>query len=963
MGVHLGVLGVIPCHVDGRVFGVRIVYTAHVGSHFVTVNEQGNIQSGGGFGCADADRARDHAGVGAAVGFYGHAAVLALVRVSRGNVNLRRADIGVDFVVEIHHRKGARAGEIAVFGTRIDRAGNGFGVIIRAGQEVQQIHALHQVVAGHFHLDGIALAVLGLFHVQDAGVRVLVRLGGIGDQGVHAQGVHIVVPGHHALIGQQGQFVAGNLYAVPDIGFHFVVADDDSKGSAHAHAAALGHADAARANGQLALVGSFNIDLFAVDDGGFLDLSGGLGVADQHGNRPGNGGFAARAADGPGQGLGRQKTGVLPGVVLGQVGSHGHVARGGFVFHGDALDRARYLGIGFVPVDAHRHAHGNRIGIFCQGNRRAGAQGAEIALVARQNLRAVGGHDGAADAGAGNVLADRQADGGRHLHGLVLLLRTGSAQIFVAGRSGFPRRIAHRGIAALGVGGAVHILGFEHIGGKRRFFFGGLLGFLAFFVQLIIDFFAGVVLLAGSHLIIDGALGYLVDVFLGDLFAFLELLSIADHIRAHGGGHGVAHVLADAGGPDIRGALAQLGDAAEFGIDRRINDVHRHSRAHGSRSAHGKAAGVDLCIPFFFSDQQEIGLINYRLLLLRYGIPGQVLFLGDEDGITVGIVFFFRMRVHVLGREQIGEIGRRVAAVSIFGDLLGRFLRLAPVEVVFRHRGFIFFLGLFPGSAGRFGISLNAVFARGDDGGSLGHLGGQPAVQQVNGGGSVHGNILGRRLILGSGQRIGARHAGGIHLPLRLRPDVQGTGGYTAVPANGSLRAHVAVSKGERRADAHGLALAVFGLVPVGVLRRLRIFKSGFQRNGRFCLANIIGNIQLEEAVLLADADGTGLFIAIDVLIGNGHRGGQAVHLVGGQLALHLVLIYLGHFAAGDGAEVEAVFLSADGMLHKAILRFTLLYNIYVGHDNVRDRLAGHMEAVYGFRIGFVVDGNDVLRG
>ena len=956
--------------------------------HVVVIDQQRNVQARGAAGSGIAQRAGDHAGVGAAVGVHGHAAVLALFEIALDDIDFRRADPRIDLILEGEDREGAGAGELGVRAA-VDGTGNRFYIIVGAGEEVQQVHCLEQVLAGDFDLDGIALAVLGLLQVDDAGLGVFARVGGIGDQAVHAPGHLVVVDGHHLLVGEDGQLRAVDCHAVADAGFDLVLADDDREGRAYADAGALRDADAAGADGHLALVGCLHGDVLALDHGVVAHRGGGLGLAHQHGDRARDGGLAAAAADRAGQGLRRHKAGVAPGSVLREGGGDVHVAPQrlvrvfGLIVFGliIAVDGARQLGVGLVAVHADGHAHGDGVGIGGQGHGGAGAQRTEVAVVDGHDVRAVGGVDAAGHMGVGDVLADGHAHGRRHLHLLLLLLRAvrthrltdGAARAVCAGG------VVDVAVALRGVGLVLHVLRPQGVGGEGGIAAGGLrVGAvlalaIAVLVQLIVDPVArgvvrlpvtGALALVVAHVVVDRAFGHHVGLFFGSGFRGLDLVGVTLHVRAHGSGERVRLVLAAAGGGDVSLALLQGRRAEEVGRDLGADDVHGNRRAHRSLAADGEAAGVGQRLARLVRRHDQVSVFDLRFLVDRLGMLLIIFGVeGFEDLRRYDILSFVRVEVLLL----------RVLP------------RLVPVEVVLLHRHVVFLVRLFPRRSGGLRAGLQGIRAGGREDRADADLGVHAAVQQVDRRGSVDGDVLAvgaaarRSVVIAAGQRIGARHAGGLHVALRLGADLDGAGLHLAVRAQDGLGGQIAIGEGERRADTHGLTLAVGGLRGGRRARHAADAAEGRRRHGAFevhldgdrnlavCreIADVHRDEQREAAIRLADADRAGLLFVVLVLVGQGDRGRQLVQLVGDQLALQLVRVHDLHLAAGDGGKgegaVDVLIVDLGRPRHEAFLNTRRLGDVLESGVDRGDLPVGHVEAVDHLVTLGVVDHDDLF--
>ena len=739
VGIHLRGLLVIAVGSD-----VRLAREAHLGIDRVVVDQQGHVRAHA-VGSGSADRARDDAGIGAAVGVDAHAAVLALVRVlvlAAGDGDIRRAHSRVDLVVEVNHGDGTRYGS-GTLRAGIDGAADGFGVIVGAGKEVQQVNRLEQILA--LDIDADLVAVAFLLHIEHAGFGILVRAGGIGHRVVDAVGQAVILHGDHGLFGQHVQTGAGDGSAVADGGIHHIVAHNHGHGSAHAHGSALGNADAARADGHFALVHGLHCDLVRLDAGVFADPGFGFGAADQHGNGPGHGSAAAAAADRACQRLRGQQAVVLAGGVLGQVGFHGHVA----VF-ADDFSAVAHFGIGLVAVHAHRHARGDGVALGRQGHGRAGAQGAEVAFVARQHADAARRVDGTLHGGVHLMLADSQAHRRGYLYAALILVAR-HLKVLIGGAVGFASGLGNIVVGLGGIGLVADALGAHHVGGQGSLRAGLIgsrliaLGLIALRVQLLVDasgslvaafFFVGFFFL----LIEDFAAEHAVGGFFGGFLHALELVGIPLHVRAHGGGHGVGFILVDAVARDVGRAVFQLGAAREAQVHVGINDIDGDRRAHRGGLAHGEAAGPGNGFADFVGGQHEVGL-------------GRVV-----------VRFFFAL----------------FAFFALFT-----------------------FFGFF-----RF-VDQDAVLAVGGDAGVPAHASLDAALQDIQGHGSVDGNILAAVAAAVARQRIGAGHGGGFYLALSLGADGQGVGVQHAVFAQDGAGVHFAVHEGEGRAHADGAALAV----------------------------------------------------------------------------------------------------------------------------------------------------------
>ena len=1038
VGIHCRVLGIIAIHVDGGVFlggvardghrahvagGGLLRQVAHGSLHVVIVDQHRQVEADAHFGGRHAQRTRDHSGVAAAPGVDGHAAVqfldhLAVVvehldhfavlvqQLAHGHSG--RADPGADLVVEIDHRHGARHGRLGVAGRgRDDGARDGFSVIVRAGQEVQHIDSLHQIAAGDFDVNLVTAARLVLLHVEDAGVGVFVRFGGIGHQAVRAPGEGIILHGDHLLLGGQIQPVAGDGRAVANAGFHFVVAEDGGEGSADAHAGALGHADGASPDGELALVGGVNIDGPAFDPGVVGHFRGGHGVADQHGDRAGDGGLAAAAGDRARQRLGGDQAAILAGGVLGQVSGDGDVAGLAIVAHDLAADE----GVGLVAVHAHRHTHRDGVGVLRQRHGRAGTQRAEVALVARNNLRAASSLDLALHLRVGLVLADRQADRRGDLYLLASLLITALALAAVVDARakvlpglpvGLLEALARAAAASIRV--LIGVLALHHIRGERRVVLGFIavgivwVGVALFLIELVVDVAGRAVVVALTlalvlaHVVIDRAGCHVIDFIFGNSLGMLDLLGVALHVGAHRGGERIRLVLAGADGGDEGRAVLQRRLAEEIGGQLGGHDVQRHGRAHGGGAAHRKAAGlrqgdagllgghqevrvVDLWLDVLAGmrvDLQEI-LIRLRSLELGVGHHPAVLQLVQPVGGGLRGVPRFIISSEVFRRILEHVVVRQLAAVLRLDSLDSGLHCLGVHAVVGLQPLVVFAAGLFAGGRRGLRIDLDGIPAGGSDDRAGAHAGIQHVVQQAHRDGGIHRDILGlglirigrrfRRTVVGAaGQRIGTRRAGALHLAVGQRANLHGIGGDDSVIADLRAGADLAVGEREGCADTHGLALVVGSLVlGRGLLRGKRHVQLDVPF--AFLVADVPRHEQREAAVL-ADGNGAALYGAILVQIGHGGGGRQHMQVVYRHRAPQLVLAALYRFDRAARAHVlqERVFLAAgslgeqglglNGLLH-LVDRFGL-----IDHADLGDLTLGHVEAVDSIRRRGALDDN-----
>ena len=954
IGFHRSILRVVRGTDVGLLRRRILDLFADDGLDVVVIDQQRQVEAHADLGGRDAERAGDHAGVGTAARIDGHAAVqiVALcVFAARGDVDIRRADIGPDLVVERDDGNGARHGSLGIGSrARDDRARDGLGVVVGAGQEVQQVDGLQQVAAGDLDLDRVAIAVAVLLQVHDGGIGILARLGGIGDQAVSAPGSLIVLDGHHALVGQHRQLVTGDAGVVADAGRDLIVADDHGEGRADADAGALGDADAARANGELALVRGRDFDVVAFDLGAVPHRSLGRGVADQHGDRARDGRLAL-AADRTRQRLRGHQAGIAPVRVLGQVCGDGDIAlRLDAVIIGEALHFAGDVRGGLVAVHADGHAHGDGIAALGQRHGRAGAQGAEVAVVAGHDARAARGVDLAVDGGVRPVLADGNADSRGDLVLLVallallallaalalLVLRAVGAQGLVAGLAALVARFLNVRITLGGVGLVLDILGIHGIAGKRLGVTGlarlvAVFVLVGFLIQLVVDASAGlivvvvivviivivVVIVVVITIIIVTAGAVAVEGILGGLLGVLHLLGVALHIRAHGGGEGVGLVLAGAGGGDMGLAVFQRRVAHEVGDDLSIDDVHSHGRADRSAAADGEAAGLGQGLADLIRREQEIGIVDLRLNQDRF------------------------------------RSGRRYA------DLF--YLLVVSVQ-----RLLVFLLGLLPGGLGGLRVGLEGVAAGGVNGRVLADAGSDAAVQQADRRGGVQRNILGFAAVAGAvaGQRIAARRAGGLDIALGDGAHGQGAGFHGAVVAQLGFGLHIAVGQREGRADADGLALVVgcAGRRSDGRARAGGQLEVHLDGDGRIGRADIPRHEQCEPAVILPDADRARLIRAVLVLIGHGHGRGQLMQRVGNQFAVQLGRIDQLHLAAGYGVESEGVGLAARLRRGEAVHLGGALLHRLIGDGECRNVRFRHIEAIGGaFFSRRVVDHDDVL--
>ena len=577
VGIDSGVLREVTLRVDGGMLPCRIrllrdlalaafdLIVSGLGFHLLLVDQQRDIHACGSPRSRCAHGACDDPRIGSAAGIHAHVAVAACDHAAGlidrlRHLDLRRADLRVYFIVEINHREGARTGEFSG-SSGVDRTGDRFSVIVGAGQEVQQVDALYKVIAGDFDLDRIALAVRCLLHVDDAGLGIAVRIRGISDQAVHAPGIPVIVDGHHLLVGKHTETVTRHAGAVADGGLHFIVADDGGKGRAHAHAGTLRYADAARADGHLALVSRLHFNGPAVDNGVVLHLCRRFRVADKHRHRTGDSDLSAASRHGARQGLRSHQARIAALRILGQSGRDLHIPCHQFTgisFH-HACDGAGHFRIGLVAVNAHRHTHGDGVAVLCQRDCRTGSEGAEIPVVAGQDSGAQCAADHAVHTGICQMLADRHADSRSHLYLLGRLTGTVRAEGLTGGTVRFLSSALCLPVRSVGSGLVIHILRFQGVGRYRGILAGRLVvaavfALLPLLVHLIRDaVIRGVVIviIVISGLVVDCALGHLINRSICCRLGRLELLGVPFHIRAHGGRQGIGLVLAAAGCEDI----------------------------------------------------------------------------------------------------------------------------------------------------------------------------------------------------------------------------------------------------------------------------------------------------------------------------------------------------------------------------------------------------------------------------
>ena len=891
---------------------------AHIVVNLILVDQQADVGAHGGAAGRAADRARDDTGVGAGLRVDADGAVLILSRALfgvRGHVDDGIvADGGVDGVVEVDHGEGARhGGRAAAAGA--DRPADSLGVVVGTGEEVQQVDRLQEVFAGDVDADLVAVAVRIFLHVDRAGLSVAVSAGGVGHRIRDAVGQLIILDGDHALLGKKGQAAAGDACAVADGGLYVVVADDHGHACAHADRSALGDADAARADGHFALVNGVDRDLMrgnlhAVADGGL-----GGGAADQDGDRPADSRAAVAASHRARDGLRAEETVVLAGGILAEVGVHRHVAVLAFK-HGAVPDRDVRL----VAVDADSDARRDGIAAVGTGHGDACTEGAEVGFVARENVDAAGRVDAAGNGGADLVLGDGETYGGRHLDARALAAGVAlDVDILIAGAVGLGLGLGQVGIGLGRVGLVADILAAHDVGGQRLLRSGLVSGgavalLVAVVVKLLVDVVSGLVVLI---LVPVGAFGNGSGSRenLRRLLALVELVDVALHIRAHGGGNGVGLVLVQAGARDVGRAVFQRRRAVKAHVDAGVNDVDGHGRADGGGAAHREAAGAGDGVADFIRGQDEVGLRAFVLLL--------------------AFIVLSCLR---------GIIGRRLFS------------------------GFLGFLGFFGF------LDIDDILAVGGDGRAAANPGRDRAVQEVQRDGGVNGDLAGVAfaaaaaaaaaavVVVAAIQRIRAGGGRGLHLAVGFGANGQRVGVQHAVIADGRLGVHLAIGEGEGGAHAHGAALTVGGS-GLRAARRVRVFVCRFEGDSVLRHEEDEGGLILSavlfddnsDSVFLAVVLGVGVVQLVKLLaVGILHRHGDQIAV--GRLALRLIVVagfdlhadvlvifryVIEHRAEDDvvgdvGLLVLIVFCGklkfAVGDLHLAGLLLPVLVGIGVGH-------------------------------
>ena len=287
---------------------------------------------------------------------------------------------------------------------------------------------------------------------------------------------------------------------IADSGSYVVAAHHSGGGEAHADIGAFGQADAARSDGQLALVCGLNSDVAAVQfsAGVFAAryIYDRFPIGHQHADRSGDGHVGILSRHGTTQGLGSQPSGEIAVQVLGQAAGNGDVIL--IIAYLILFD----LRLSLVAVDADSHTRGDGVGVLRLGYCRGSAQSAKVAAIHRADLNLFV----CSDFGHGNgsfMTGNREAHSGGNLPLLVVV------SVFFAVRAHVLAsrfldlvfdclRAFDARVFALGF----HILGAQYVGGERVFlirvgfrvlFF--ILLLLLFLVQPGIDLVSGLVFL------------------------------------------------------------------------------------------------------------------------------------------------------------------------------------------------------------------------------------------------------------------------------------------------------------------------------------------------------------------------------------------------------------------------------------------------------------------------------------
>ena len=306
------------------------------------------------------------------------------------------------------------------------------------------------------------------------------------------------------------------------------------------------------------------------------------------------------------------------------------------------------------------------------------------------------------------------------------------------------------------------------------------------------------------------------------------------------------------------------------------------------------------------------------------------------------------LRLHINGSRVLRLVRGLEIFFKVFRELLKSGLGLFGRDGVpqsFLHGQIVLLcfdlvglLCLLPRTLSGVRIAFETVPALRRDGSAFFHPGCHRGIQQTDGHRGVDGNVFraGRggircrgSVVFSPGQRVGASHAGGLHIPFAAGSDLYGIRDDHAVFAENGLGAHVTVYERERCADAHGLALVVGG--PARRSSR-RAGHTAKRREGRGIyeihlhgqrlvrLADIPRDEQCETAVLLADADRACQLFPLFVFIDHRDGGRQGVQFVRDQLSVHPVDIRHFGLTARDSFHSKAVLFSARRMLQEVLL-------------------------------------------
>ena len=588
--------------------GIQLGILADLGVHGVAVHEHGHGRAGAVGRGSRGQGTGDDAGGVAVLGVHIH--------VAAGGSDLHApAHAGLHVVIGHDHGEGARQGGRSAAG---DGPRDSLGIGVLAGQEVQAVHGVEQFLAVEIDGDLVVLVVLALVEVDEAGVGALAlgvaQLAGIRDQIAHIDQVLEVLRGDFLLLGVELEAVRLDGGVVPHLRADAVAGDDIGGSDAHTHGRAGGQAQAARTCGDLGLVGGLHGDIAALDGavlslGAAGDVNSGLAIADHDAHRAGDGGRAALAGHGTRQGLGRKLALEVAIHVLGELAGDRHI----FLVRG--FEVAIDPDAGLVAVDAHRHAHGDGVGLLRQGHGRAGAHGVEVAGVLGGGLDLLACDD-LAHLGAGLVAGDGQAHRGGHFDLLLLLLL-----VHAEGAAHLPGDLAHCAACLRGAFLAVlrlDLLRAQHIAGRGRAALCGLARVALLLVQAVVDLVGGLVVLLVLGLVQIGAVEDLVALLFEGLRGVADLARHTGHIRAHGGGKRLGGVLAVTirgnGGIAVHGGVA-----GHLRLDAAVGDVDGHARADRRLSAHGEGRGGRFGGGYFLCRYVQIaGLLLFAVRITLY---------------------------------------------------------------------------------------------------------------------------------------------------------------------------------------------------------------------------------------------------------------------------------------------------------------------------------------------------------